>query len=179
MDAATPSKGLRPTGPMPLATGIPLGSHFQHRDAAERCLAVLLPAAAVLAIVLASTAVLVSTTNAWNDIRLAPSVGLLHGYPVYSLPGKGPMNGHIPTYLWLADGSETARRWVLALGVVGTCSLVVVSLLVDVPAMLYCTLAVPAEHELRFGLARVLSDLVPRLAPPTATIGSLLPASQP
>jgi len=36
--------------------------------------------------------------------------------------------------------------------------------------MLYNTLVVPSEHELRFGLTRVLTDITPRLIPPTATI---------
>ena len=294
------SQALQAVGVLVVAAAVALAVRNRRRDAVERWLAVLLLPSALLTVLLGATAVLESTTNAWNDIRLGPSVGLLHGFPVYSSPGEGPMNGYIygpvgpilylpaalmptpssavragatvaflmalgpiivllltesdrsrrllasgcvavaclymfttkgmwhmafslhvdgpamglgvlacsfvyttrqrkspswvtasafavvlavgtkqvmvpavlaiPTYLWLADGLETARRWTLALVAVGACALVLVALLVDVPAMLYYTLVVPAEHELRFGLTRVLADMTPRLGPPAATI---------
>ena len=85
----------------------------------------MLPTLGLLAVLLLVEPVLVSTANAWNDIRLTPAAALVQGYGIYYLPGEGPMLGHIygpvaplvylPALLWSTPSAAIRAGTLLTL----------------------------------------------------------------
>jgi len=65
----------------------------RNRNAAERCVAALLPVALLQAIVGVTNRIHESPFIKWNEARIAPSMGLRLGYPLYPGP-DGIITGH-------------------------------------------------------------------------------------
>jgi hypothetical protein len=86
-----------------------------------------------------------------------------------------PVAAAIPTYLWLADGRDVAVRFVRLLALCVIAVLAILAGAVDLRAMAYQILVVPAGHPWRMddvvrAFVQTLRDFVPRVALPGAVV---------
>lgn len=76
-----------------LAAGIARFRRLAGQPAGRRWIGAALPAVALIVAGLCAGELARSVARPWNDIRLAPAVALLHGYPLFPARGEGPLLG--------------------------------------------------------------------------------------
>jgi hypothetical protein len=113
--------------------------------------ALLPPLLGVLAFVYWETAVL-STRWVWSACRLAPTLGLFHGYPLYSPADSGPING------WLY-GPIAALAWAPAALAGSPLPALAIATVINLLALLVPLLAADGRSPLQPGVPGVLGFL--------------------
>jgi hypothetical protein len=78
-----------------LAVGLAFWRWRPGRGLVESLLIALIPAGAIPVLIEIADEIAIAHLNDWNGVRLAPTVALLNGYGLYTLPGTGPMLTHI------------------------------------------------------------------------------------